>query len=59
MDENSFTIEFKGTFCYTCGFYDYFDDFKILLEEHGLRVRIVGVNEFSEGAIVKFILCSL
>jgi hypothetical protein len=25
-------IEFKGTFCDTCGFYDYFDDYEFYLK---------------------------
>ena len=41
FDEGSFKIEFIGTCCYTCGFYDYFDDFRILLEETGLKIRLL------------------
>lgn len=33
---NKFKIEFTGSLCYTCGFYDYFEDCKVLLEEKGL-----------------------
>ncbi|MFQ5710374.1 MAG: hypothetical protein ACE5GD_01200 [Candidatus Geothermarchaeales archaeon] len=54
IDERLFKIEFTGSFCYTCGFYDYFDDFKILLEETGLKTKIAEIEEIGEGAVVKF-----
>jgi len=54
MNDKSFKIGLTGHFCYTCGFYDYFDDFKILLEETGLKTKITEIKEIEEGAIVKF-----
>jgi superoxide reductase len=51
----SFNVEFTGSFCESCGFYDYFDDFSILLEDdYGLKTKIIEINEISEGAVVKF-----
>ncbi len=32
-DNNMITIKFSGSFCYTCGLIDYFEDFQILLED--------------------------
>lgn len=56
-DGESFEVEFKGSFCETCGFYDYFDDFRIVLEdEFGLRTEIAEVEEVTGSANVKFIL---
>lgn len=52
INGNKFNLEFTGTFCQTCGFHDYFDDYQILLEEKGLRTKIVEINEEDEGAIV-------
>jgi len=49
-----FKIEFTGPFCRACGFYDYFDDFKIFLEEIGPKAGILEINETSNGAVVKF-----
>jgi hypothetical protein len=54
LNEKTFTIEFKGSFCQTCGFYDYFDDYKILLEEQGLNASIAEIMEIDEGAVVTF-----
>jgi hypothetical protein len=54
MDTKFFKIEFTGSFCHTCGFYDYFDDYKILLEEKELKSETGGIIEIDEGAIVKF-----
>ncbi|MEM1507349.1 MAG: hypothetical protein QXU02_03115 [Candidatus Bathyarchaeia archaeon] len=47
-------IEFGGSFCYTCGFYDYFEDYRIILEEMGLKTIISDIEETVEGAIVTF-----
>ncbi len=47
-------IRFTGTFCKTCGFYDYFDDLKILLEDKGLKTKIGKIKEIDDGAIVEF-----
>ncbi|NCN38966.1 MAG: hypothetical protein COY38_03375 [Candidatus Aenigmarchaeota archaeon CG_4_10_14_0_8_um_filter_37_24] len=52
--KNSFTMNFSGHFCETCGFYDYFDDFKILLEKLELKVKISKVEEKEQGALVEF-----
>ena len=54
INKESFKIEFTGTFCRTCGFYDYFDDLKISLEEIGLKNKIAEIKEIDEGAVVKF-----
>lgn len=51
---DTFKIEFTGSFCYTCGFYDYFEDYKVLLEERGLMTEIIEIEEIDEGAIVTF-----
>jgi superoxide reductase len=54
INDQSFKIEFTGSFCYTCGFFDYFDDYKILLEEKGLATSINEIVEIDEGAHVNF-----
>ncbi len=55
IDTTSFHVEFTGSFCESCGFYDYFDDFSILLEDDfGLKTKIREIHEISEGAVVKF-----
>lgn len=54
IKEKAFKIKFTGSFCQTCGFYDYFDDYKIILEDAGLKTKIVEIEEIENGAIVKF-----
>ena len=49
-------VDFTGSFCSTCGYYDYFDDLKTLLEEKGLRNDITNIDETDEGAVVEFSL---
>jgi len=53
-DNDSFQVRFTGTFCYTCGFYDYFDDLRYVLKEFNLSTEILEVKEVDGGAIVKF-----
>jgi hypothetical protein len=52
----SLEIEFKGHFCRTCGFYDYFDDFSLELGNVGIRNKIEEVKETDGGAIVRFLI---
>ena len=54
IDNSKFRIEFTGHFCFTCGFYDYFDDFRFLLEEHKVKTKITEIEEIEEGAVVTF-----
>ena len=41
-------IEFEGSFCATCGLYDYFDDIKWEAMEFGLELEPVEVIEAEE-----------
>lgn len=52
--ENEIVVEFRGPFCTTCGFYDYFDDLAYELEDLGLKARCTDVQELEDGAVVKF-----
>lgn len=52
--EESFEIEFTGSFCKTCGFHDYFEDFRLILEEKGLRTKTGEIKEIDQGARVEF-----
>ena len=54
FDEDWLSINFKGSYCLTCGFYDYFDDFKITLEDLGLKTDITDIEEKDESVTVKF-----
>ena len=55
FDGESFTIEFTGSFCRTCGFYDYFEDFQYeLLDIIGLSTEIKEIEEMPEGARVVY-----
>ena len=49
-----FEVDFSGHFCRTCGFYDYFDDFLIMLQEAGVVAKRSRVNERDDGALVEF-----
>ena len=52
LEEGSFKIEFTGSFCHACGFYDYFDDYKVILEENfRLKTKINEIEEIEEGTV--------
>ncbi len=55
--DESLVVRFTGSFCHTCGFYDYFEDFRLLLEhEFGIKTGIEHIEEITEGADVEFIV---
>ena len=54
INERYVRVEFTGNFCRTCGFYDYFEDFRQLLEEFGIKSVIRSIEEIGEGAIVVY-----
>uniref|UniRef100_A0A7C3WJA8 NifU family protein n=1 Tax=Thermofilum pendens TaxID=2269 RepID=A0A7C3WJA8_THEPE len=49
-----FRVEFRGSFCLTCGFYDYFEDFAYLLKDCGVRAGVSAVEEVEGGALVEY-----
>jgi superoxide reductase len=50
----SIVVEFTGNFCRTCGFYDYFEDLRILMEDYNVRTSIKVIEEFEDGSIVTY-----
>jgi len=52
--EGGFRAEFRGSFCLTCGFYDYFDDLAYLLRERGYTVEVSMIEEVEGGAVVEY-----
>ncbi len=56
LDTRGFQIRFSGCFCGTCGFYDYFEDFRAILSSQGLHLSISLVREMEDGAVVEYSL---
>jgi hypothetical protein len=56
FNKKEIVVDFTGIFCRSCGFYDYFDDLKIFLEEKGIKSKISRIEEKENGAIVRFSL---
>ncbi len=54
IKRNEIELKFTGGFCRSCGFYDYFEDFIIFLQEIGVKSSIKEIKEIENGAIVKF-----
>ena len=50
-----FGVFFDGSFCETCGYYDYYDDLQVLLEdEYGVNSKIVEITHMEKGDLVWF-----
>ncbi|MCW4014713.1 MAG: hypothetical protein NWF07_17230 [Candidatus Bathyarchaeota archaeon] len=57
LSESGFCVLFDGSFCETCGYYDYYDDLQVLLEdEYGVDSKIVEINHMEKGDLVWFSL---
>ncbi|MHA1209320.1 MAG: hypothetical protein ACTSSA_07310 [Candidatus Freyarchaeota archaeon] len=54
ISDDSVIIDFRGPYCRTCGFYDYFEDFRYTLLDHGVKSEMSEVEETEEGAVVTF-----
>lgn len=54
IDGHYFTVKFEGSICFTCGFYDYFDDLIYILVDYGVLCKIVEVLTVDEGAVVRY-----
>ena len=55
MHPDFFKVRFKGTFCKTCGFYDYFDDLMYnLIDIFGVKTEIISIEEKIDGALVEY-----
>lgn len=51
---NYFVVDFEGYICFSCGFYDYFEDLIYLLLKYGVLSRIVEVMLFDDRARIKY-----
>ncbi|MGB9748475.1 MAG: hypothetical protein ACP5OZ_03230 [Candidatus Woesearchaeota archaeon] len=47
-------ISFSGSFCYACGFYDYFEDFLIELEKHKIKAKTINIKEVGNKILVDY-----
>jgi hypothetical protein len=55
FDEDKISIRFKGPFCQTCGYHDYFDDLQVLFEDDfDIKTKIVNIESREEGDVVEF-----
>ncbi len=49
-----FSLVFHGVFCISCGLFDYFYDFSIILEELGVKSEPVDYTEFWGAYVVRY-----
>ncbi len=50
---NKLIVKFSGHYCFTCGVYDYFEDFVYLLKEMGVKSKIINIENCKDGNIVE------
>ena len=56
VSSKTIRVSFEGIFKETCGFYDYFEDLLVFLDELGIDAWIEEIQETEEGADVIFSL---
>ena len=49
------TMRFSGAMCHTCGHHEYFEDLRILLEDHGITTAVGTVTEQEGSTVVEFL----
>ncbi|MEM2954974.1 MAG: hypothetical protein QW625_03450 [Candidatus Nanoarchaeia archaeon] len=54
IKNNIIIISFSGPFCFTCGYQDYFDDFRIILMDFGIKTKIEKIKNKGNEAKVYF-----
>lgn len=55
--DGGFKVFFSGSFCHTCGYYDYFEDLLyLLLDDYGVETEITKVSQEEDGDYVSFLL---
>ena len=55
INNEELKVIFEGSFCFTCGLYDYVDDFKLELEDAGIKTEIKEIIEdFPKGVTITF-----
>jgi superoxide reductase len=48
-------VFFSGSFCHTCGYYDYFEDLLyLLLDDYGQSTRIIEIDQMEDGDYVRY-----
>lgn len=53
--DGGFKVFFSGSFCHTCGYYDYFEDLLyLLLDDFGIETEITDVSQEDERDYVSF-----
>ena len=53
--DGGFKVFFSGSFCQTCGYYDYFEDLLyLLLDDFGVETEITDVTQDEDGDYVSF-----
>lgn len=45
LSDKEIKIKLSGTYCETCGLYDWIEDLKYVLEDHGIRTEIDKIIE--------------
>lgn len=45
VSEDELVVEFEGSFCASCGLVDWIEDLAYILEDLGVKARLVGIRD--------------
>ncbi|MEM0379485.1 MAG: hypothetical protein QXG71_01870 [Nanopusillaceae archaeon] len=52
MTKKEIYIEFKGSFCHTCGVKDWIEDMKYIFIKNGIKSELLDIEEKSENILI-------
>lgn len=53
LDREVLRLEIRGSFCETCGYYDWIEDIIYILMDYKIDSEIIGIDELDDGAIAE------
>ncbi|HIQ13938.1 MAG TPA: hypothetical protein EYH44_06115 [Thermoprotei archaeon] len=53
LDKDILRVEIRGSFCETCGYYDWIEDIVYILRDYDIDSELIRVNELDDGAIAE------
>jgi len=56
INENLVVIEFKGSFCYTCGIIDRIEDLRYIISDVGIKTELMSYEKLNSKDIIISVL---
>jgi len=52
INENLVVVEFKGSFCYTCGIIDWIEDLRYIMSDVGIKTELISYEKLNSKDII-------